>query len=309
MTILGLSNHILSDLQPSKILSKDQEEVPPLDNQQTYITANATNVYAPFKVLVAKCEAGKIQGINELLMELHHTLISFLEIFTVDDGTSYKAALVESIQPQFSFLTSNGKHPLPLAAGNLIRQFRRHINTFSEDEDGLRVKNKLIEWLDMSLDLNFRLAEKEISDYTLSKLKTQTEKNILTYGRCPVVEKIILDARDEGLNVHVYVVDDPAIRSGRILLENLNEAGIPCTYGFINSIGYLMEICNVVLLGCSAILSNGRVVAPRGSGLIALNAQLQNLPVLVAAKTCTFVDKVTCACTFVTAICFSDKIG
>ncbi|KAE9548001.1 hypothetical protein FO519_008782 [Halicephalobus sp. NKZ332] len=278
------------NLQPSNNFDKDS--LPALERGPEYIIANSTNVYAPFKILVAKCESGKIQGINELLMELHHTLIDFLETFTVDDGISYKAGLLESIQPQFSFLTSNGRRQFPLAAGNLVRQFRKQINAHSEDDDAAKIKKELIDWLDMSLELNFRLAEKAISDYTLSKLKSQTDKNILTYGRCPVVEKVILNAKYAGLNVHVYVVDDPAIRSGRILLENLHEAGIPCTYGFISSIGYLMEICSVVLLGCSAILSNGRVVAPRGSGLIALNAQLQNLPVLVAAKTCTFVDKI-----------------
>lgn len=47
----------------------------------------------------------------------------------------------------------------------------------------------------------------------------------------------------------------------------------------------------MVLLGCSAILSNGFVVAERGTSQIALVASASNIPVLIAAQTCKFVDR------------------
>lgn len=48
----------------------------------------------------------------------------------------------------------------------------------------------------------------------------------------------------------------------------------------------------MVLLGCSAILSNGFAVAERGTSQVALVASASNIPVLVAAQTCKFVDRV-----------------
>lgn len=82
--------------------------------------------------------------------------------------------------------------------------------------------------------------------------------------RCPIVEQIILSADEEKLDLHVFVVDSPD-HQGKVLLEALSEQNIPCTYGDISSIGYLIEQVSIVLLGCSGILSNGRVVATRGS--------------------------------------------
>lgn len=49
----------------------------------------------------------------------------------------------------------------------------------------------------------------------------------------------------------------------------------------------------MVLLGCSAILSNGYVVADRGSSSVALVASAANVPVLVATQTFKFVDTVS----------------
>uniref|UniRef100_A0A0M3HGI7 Translation initiation factor eIF2B subunit delta n=1 Tax=Ascaris lumbricoides TaxID=6252 RepID=A0A0M3HGI7_ASCLU len=51
-------------------------------------------------------------------------------------------------------------------------------------------------------------------------------------------------------------------------------------------------ICRLVLLGCSAILSNGCVVADRGASQVALVAAASNVPVLVVAQTLKFVDRV-----------------
>uniref|UniRef100_A0A914RNN9 Translation initiation factor eIF2B subunit delta n=1 Tax=Parascaris equorum TaxID=6256 RepID=A0A914RNN9_PAREQ len=52
------------------------------------------------------------------------------------------------------------------------------------------------------------------------------------------------------------------------------------------------NFCRLVLLGCSAILSNGCVVADRGASQVALVAAASNVPVLVVAQTLKFVDRV-----------------
>lgn len=242
--------------------------------------------------MAAKCERNKITGINDLLREFYDTLILYLKSFSIEEGESYKIILSENIQPQFSCLSSNGRRPFPLAIGNLIRQFRKLLTTYKEEDSEKKMRSELIDWLEQSKYVNFELAEQAISEFSLEKLKIPGEKNIMTYGRCPIVERILLDAKKENLNIHVYVIDNPNVNTGKELLENLSEAGIPCTYGHINSVGYLMEHCNYVLMGSSAILSNGRAVASRGSSILALLANSLNIPVLIAAKTCTFVDKV-----------------
>uniref|UniRef100_A0A183E6A6 Translation initiation factor eIF2B subunit delta n=1 Tax=Gongylonema pulchrum TaxID=637853 RepID=A0A183E6A6_9BILA len=101
-----------------------------------------------------------------------------------------------------------------------------------------------------------------------------------------------LDAHNRGLSFHVHVLDSPIEGKGKQLLETLCSRGIKCSYGMLASIGYVIRECQLVLLGCSAILSHGCAVAERGTSQVALVASASNIPVLVAAQTCKFVDRV-----------------
>ncbi|MCP9262999.1 Translation initiation factor eIF-2B subunit delta [Dirofilaria immitis] len=145
-------------------------------------------------------------------------------------------------------------------------------------------------WLDDFVQQNFELALQAISSFCLKKMKNMVF--MLTYSWCPVVERIILDAHDDKLLFHVHVLDSPIERKGRQLVKTLCERKIKCSYGMLSSVGYLMKECHMVLLGCSAILSNGFVVAERGTSQVALVASALNIPVLIAAQTCKFVDRV-----------------
>ncbi|VDN23093.1 unnamed protein product [Gongylonema pulchrum] len=101
-----------------------------------------------------------------------------------------------------------------------------------------------------------------------------------------------MDAHNRGLSFHVHVLDSPIEGKGKQLLETLCSRGIKCSYGMLASIGYVIRECQLVLLGCSAILSHGCAVAERGTSQVALVASASNIPVLVAAQTCKFVDRV-----------------
>ena len=49
---------------------------------------------------------------------------------------------------------------------------------------------------------------------------------------------------------------------------------------------------DLLIMGCWAILSNGKAVVAPGGGQVAMHAQANNIPVLIAAPTYRFVDKV-----------------
>uniref|UniRef100_A0A914YW14 Translation initiation factor eIF2B subunit delta n=1 Tax=Panagrolaimus superbus TaxID=310955 RepID=A0A914YW14_9BILA len=276
------------DLQPGNSLSYSHDHKRP---KSKFIHATPTNVHPTFRRLAARCDAGKVAGVNELLYEFHGTLIEFINDYNGEPDISYKASLKTAIQPQLNCLSDNSARPFPLAMGNLIRQFRKKLNLLDEKLSIQETKENITEWIKEKREENFDLAVKAITEFTIQKLRSQSHRNILTYSRCPIVEQIILTAAEENLDLHVFVVDSPTCH-GKVLLDTFSEHNIQCTYGELSSIGYLIDQVSLVLLGCSGILSNGRVVAPRGSSLLALCAQTKNIPVLVAAKTCTFVDKV-----------------
>ncbi|KIH42737.1 hypothetical protein ANCDUO_27274, partial [Ancylostoma duodenale] len=75
-------------------------------------------------------------------------------------------------------------------------------------------------------------------------------------------------------------------------IKSFTERGIRCRYTDLNSVGAVMKNGSMVLLGCAAVLSNGCVVAPKGSMLLALAAKAFNVPVLIVSQTFKFVDKV-----------------
>uniref|UniRef100_A0A7E4UQ61 Translation initiation factor eIF2B subunit delta n=1 Tax=Panagrellus redivivus TaxID=6233 RepID=A0A7E4UQ61_PANRE len=279
------------DIQPSN--QYDLTERPAIRVSSYFVHATPHNVHPAFRRLAAKCEFKKLNGVNELLLAFHKTLIEFVEDYNPRPDLPFSESISLDLQPQLCCLSDNGVHPFPQAVGNLIRLFKKQIHELDNTKEICDLKTYLKEWIENSAYYNFDLAEKAIVEFTISKLKSMAHRRILTYSRCPIVEKIILTAAEQFNDLHVYIVDDPNNGSrGKTMLESLSEASIPCTYGHINSIGYLVHQASVVLLGCSAILNTGRVVALRGSSLLALSAQAVNIPVLVAAKTCTFVDKV-----------------
>ena len=53
-----------------------------------------------------------------------------------------------------------------------------------------------------------------------------------------------------------------------------------------------MRTVSRVLLGASALLSNGTMIAPAGTALIAALAKSKRIPVIVAAETYKFCEKV-----------------
>lgn len=96
---------------------------------------------------------------------------------------SYKAAIKSAIQPQLNCLSDNSARPFPLAMGNLIRQFRKKLNTLEEDMDVVELKENIIEWIKQKRDENCELAAKAITEFTIKKLRSQSHRNILTYSR------------------------------------------------------------------------------------------------------------------------------
>lgn len=117
-----------------------------------------------------------------------------------------------------------------------------------------------------------------------------------------LVNDVIMAALKEKTANHFWVIDSvpngPAMKHVRTLMSE--EAG--CTYGDLSALGYAINHVGIacsarfqvslVVLGCAAVLSNGEVVAARGSCQVAMVAQFKNVPLLVLAPTYKFVDKV-----------------
>ena len=135
----------------------------------------------------------------------------------------------------------------------------------------------------------------------------EEEEVIVTYGRSQVVAQILIQAaatlqqqhqqhqqqqqqqqrrRRRRRHLRVIVVDSRPLLEGRELLQELRSAGIDCTYILLNGLTYvLQDKPSKVLLGASAVMSDGSILGRVGTASVALAASAQKIPVLVCCET------------------------
>uniref|UniRef100_A0A1I7W1X4 Translation initiation factor eIF2B subunit delta n=1 Tax=Loa loa TaxID=7209 RepID=A0A1I7W1X4_LOALO len=272
------------------LTTKDTEKEESSSKQPSFSEMITPNIHPSFLEFASRCEAKRIVGVDAVCVAFVQSFKRFLSDYVVSPNQVMSRDLEQVIRQQLNCMTENGKYSFPLVLDNLIKQLKKEIIQLPDSVSEQEGKGRLYCWLDDFLQQNFELALQAISSFCLKKMKNTVF--VLTYSWCPVVERIILDAHNDKLLFHVHVLDSPIEYKGRQLVKTLCERKIPCGYGMLSSVGYLMKQCHMVLLGCSAILSNGFVVAERGTSQIALVASASNIPVLIAAQTCKFVDRV-----------------
>ncbi|TKR80451.1 hypothetical protein L596_014524 [Steinernema carpocapsae] len=252
--------------------------------------ASTANVHTAFLKLAASCESKQIVGVDAICVQFMQACEEFITSYEHNQERKVSDDLNQAFKPQLSYLSENGSHPFPLAIGNLIRQLKKEINSLPDNFTETEAKTKVLDWLHTFYIENFEAADNAISEFTMEKL--QSRRRVLTYSWCPLVERVLIDAAEKFDDLEVMIIDSPADRTAKQMLKNLSEHNITIKYGLLDAIGYVIRDVDVVLLGCTAILSNGHAVSDRGSSLVALTAQAFNIPVLIAAKTYKFVDKV-----------------
>ncbi|CAG9534120.1 unnamed protein product [Cercopithifilaria johnstoni] len=272
------------------LTAKDGENEQGSSKQPSFCEMTKANIHPSFLEFANRCEAKLIIGVDAVCVAFVQSFKQFLSDYVISPNQIMSRDLEQALRQQLNYLMEHGKHSFPLLLGNLIKQLKKEISQLPDSVSEQEGKERLYCWLNDFVQQNFDLALQAISSFCLRKMKNTVF--LLTYSWCPVVERIILDAHRDKRLFHVYVLDSPIDHKGRQLVKTLCAQKIQCSYGMLSSVGYLMKECDMVLLGCSAILSNGFVVAERGTSQIALVASASNIPVLIAAQTCKFVDRV-----------------
>ena len=93
------------------------------------------------------------------------------------------------------------------------------------------------------------------------------------------------------VSLHVIVVDARPQMAGLQTLKILSRS-IHCTYTPLSGAAAAMRNVSRVILGASALLSNGSMIAAAGTAMVAALAKLHRIPVIVAAESYKFCEKV-----------------
>ena len=133
----------------------------------------------------------------------------------------------------------------------------------------------------------------------------------MTFARSSIVEQVLLEAWcdmrevDPEAKFHVVVVDSRPLNegerdfdqilakyTGRLTISTLTRAGIPCTYTLLPLASSVLPRANLVLLGASALHSDGSLYSRAGTAVLSMLAKENRVPVVACVETYKFGERV-----------------
>lgn len=122
----------------------------------------------------------------------------------------------------------------------------------------------------------FKEAKQKIAEYGAKKLKSGMI--VFTHCHSSTVEAICIKAKEQGKSITVYNTETRPKFQGRITAENLAKAGIPVVHFVDSAHRTYMKKADILLFGCDAISSDGRIYNKVGTEALAAFAFENEIP-------------------------------
>ncbi|GAA98512.1 uncharacterized protein L969DRAFT_95251 [Mixia osmundae IAM 14324] len=230
----------------------------------------------------------KIVGANARAIAMLEAFKLVIQSYQPPAGTALFRHLPTHLSPQITHLVR--ARPLAVSMGNAIRWLKWEINQVGPDMPDEQAKAMLCERIDHFIRDRIHLAGQVIQTHALDKINDGDV--ILTYARSSLVEQILLTAWRSGKRFSVICVDSRPMLEGRHLLQRLVDHHIPATYVLIPSMSTVLSSVSLVLLGTSALLSDGAMFARAGTATVALLSKSAGKPVVCCCETYKFSDRI-----------------
>lgn len=203
-------------------------------------------------------------------------------------GKSLQRDLMGTINAAVDFLVRC--RPLSVSMGNAIKALKLYISKTDPAAPEPEAKASLLALMREWLQEKVAMADKVLVEHAVTKVYDGDV--ILTYAYSQVVLEVLLSAAAAGRRFHVVVLDSRPELEGRQMLRRLLQADIPCSYVLLSGLSYIMREVSKVMLGASAVLSNGTVLSRAGSAAVAMTAHASSKPVLVCCEAFKFHERV-----------------
>ncbi|KAJ8523004.1 hypothetical protein ONZ45_g528 [Pleurotus djamor] len=234
----------------------------------------------------------KICGANARCIATLTAFKTVIQDYVTPPNITLPRHLMTHLSPQITHLVS--ARPMSVTMGNAIRQLKLDISNVDIDLPEQDAKDSLCLQIDNYIRDRIIVADEVISDLAGKKIKDGDV--ILTFARSSVVEKVLLQAHEDGKRFSVIVVDSRPMLEGKRLLKRLASApsstfppsNIPCTYALLPALPSLINKVTTVILGAHSLHSNGAVYSRAGTALVAMLAKQHSVPVLICCETYKF---------------------
>lgn len=229
---------------------------------------------------------GVIQEDDDRVMALIATFHTIFADYSTPPNLEMKRDLGKHVTNQVQYLIESRQHSIGM--GNIIKFIKHLVSQINPDFSEASTKRDLIDALVDFIRERITSAREKIAK-NCEKLIRDGDV-IMTFGSSAAIREI-LKAISKSKSFHLIVVDTRTSNAGLQTLCNLSE-NIKCTYTPLSGAAAVMKDVSRVILGASALLSNGTAFAPAGTAMVAALAKLKRLPVIIAAETYKFSDKV-----------------
>ncbi|KAK2464562.1 hypothetical protein APHAL10511_003420 [Amanita phalloides] len=232
----------------------------------------------------------KICGANARCIATLTAFKTVIQDYTTPEYSTLSRHLMTHLSPQISYLVS--ARPMSVSMGNAIRQLKLEISNTDIDMVEQDAKDSLCQNIDNYIRDRIILADEVIEELAGQKIKDGDV--ILTYAKSSVVQKVLLNAYEEGKRFSVVVIDSQPLQEGKALLRHLTSANppIPCKYMLLPAIASVMAEVTTVFLGAHSICANGAVYSRAGTALVAMIAKNHSVPVVVCCETYKFSESI-----------------
>lgn len=231
-------------------------------------------------------QKGIIQSDDDRAYGLISTLIHIIEDYKTPPNAILRHDLDKFITKQVQYIVEC--RPLTKGMGNIIKFTRSVINNSIVDENDEKIKSSILTKLKNFIDEKLIFASASISKIILNIINPNDV--ILTYGSSPLLTKILLECSKKK-KFNLIIIDSRPLNNGLDLLAQISSS-IHCIYSPLSGAAYLMKDVTKVLLGASCMMSNGSMLAPAGTAMVAALATKRQIPVIVCSESYKFSEQV-----------------
>lgn len=219
----------------------------------------------------------------------HALILAFCSIvqdYSTPPNKILREDLDRYVSKQVQFLVESRQ--LSKGMGNIIKFLKACTSRISPDTSEAEAKSTILSKLRNFLEERIDFAGESIAEYVTSTIKDGDV--VLTFGSSPLVRKVLLTAA-RSRKFRLTVIDTRPLQEGLATLSALSPL-LPCVYAPLSGAAVAMTDVTKVLLGASCLLSNGTMLAAAGTAMVAALAKARQIPVIVAAESYKFSEKV-----------------
>ncbi|CEJ80836.1 Putative Translation initiation factor eIF-2B subunit delta [[Torrubiella] hemipterigena] len=233
-------------------------------------------------------------AIRDSITRLETTLLAFkklIEAYTTPHGTTLSRHFVTHVlNPQIEYLTAC--RPICFSMGNAIRWLKLQISKIDIDLPDAAAKQILCQAIDSFVHERVTLA-----DYVIVSTAAQMVSDgdvVVSYAHHHLVERVLLQAKKDGKDFKVILIDDPFERVGLEHAKRLSAAGISVAYtADLGALRTNLQQATSVFVAAEAMFSNGAMYARAGTCDIATTARDLGLRVVALCETINFTERVS----------------